>query len=1191
MRHDWDITASTIESQRKAADPAVSAWVSANAGSGKTHVLANRVVRLLLDGVAPNRILCLTYTKAAAANMSSRVFDLLGNWTHLDDDGLAGVIEAMEGTPPAPDRLARARRLFAEALETPGGLKIQTIHAFCEAVLHQFSLEAGIAGHFEMMDTAMEAALLTNARQWLLSRATDGNDTALFGAFDHVMARAGETGLDRLLSDIVRQRDELTPVIADRKSAMTRLRAYLGIDDAMTEETVIADALPPPGWDRRAIEALRGDCQRLGAKRPADFCERLIDALSEHDPSVRFQSFASAFSKGEEPYSAGWLFGSKVLGERGEAFVAGYEAAVAHIVDAQKTINTLDLLDATEAALTLAEALLDQYERSKIARGLLDFSDLLTRTADLLTRNRAAAWVQYKLDKGIDHLLIDEAQDTSPRQWQVIEALAAEFFSGEGAGDGRSRTIFAVGDEKQSIYSFQGARPGQFSDAGTRFGKHIASAEKPFAKLQLRQSFRSTPDILSAVDRTFATADARKGLTRDDEPVEHETVRNLHAGDVALWSYLAAEQAEAPARWVEGLDPSAAPAARLADEVAGQISHWLDRNEKLPGKDRAMRAGDVLVLVRKRDRFIHALARSLKQRGVPVAGTDRLHLSDHIAVQDLIAIGRFVQQPNDDLALAGLLKSPLFGLDDENLMALLLPRDTRSLWQRLRQIADTGVRYAAAADQLQRWRDEAGYRTPADFFGAVLGRDGGRRKLIARLGAEASEVIDEFQRFVMAQERLGLTDLERVVDALSHSAPEIKREMEQGRDEVRIMTVHASKGLEAPIVFLVDSGGAPSHHSHLSELMKLPLPASGRDRASNVFLWKAPALGTQPQIEKLKNLALTAQEEEYRRLLYVGMTRAEDRLIVCGYRGKTEPKQPTWLNLVQQGLEASGEGVILDDHPVVTTRDVLHYAPSGHSPLPMTTQSEAKSHIAIAGLPFDPSEQLPAPDPAPRPLSPSGAGDLLESSVEVAQTEAAIGLSPILGAGREPLAFPIRKGLAVHRLLELLADIAQADRENAARRWLTYQDFTPSERDAICGDVLSTLAQPDFAAAFAPGSRAEVSIAGLVDIKGKPRSISGIIDRLAISEREILIVDFKTNAAIPGDEDEVADDYALQMSLYRALLQRLYPGRAIRCALVFTGGPRLITLSEKRLTEASRLIGLSVSGDGADAQGSLALRP
>ncbi|WP_158598518.1 double-strand break repair helicase AddA [Notoacmeibacter ruber] len=1187
MRNDWDITASTIESQRQAADPALSAWVSANAGSGKTHVLANRVVRLLLDGVQPNRILCLTYTKAAAANMSARVFGLLGAWTHLDDEQLAATIRDMEGFPPDTERLSRARRLFAEALETPGGLKIQTIHAFCEAILHQFPLEAGIAGHFEMMDTAMEAALLADARRRLLTKATSGSDAGLFDAFDHIMARAGETGLDRLLTDIIRKRDELTPVLADRESIMARLRDQLGLHEGLTVESLLADALPPEGWDKNAISDLRAHCDQLGAKRPLDFCDKLLVALDQDDPLARFHAFAHALRKDNgEAYGEKWLFGAKLLQARGDAFVSNYHSAVNDVSTVERQLNTLDLLEATHAALTLAEALLDRYERSKIARGLLDFSDLVTRTADLLTRNRAASWVQYKLDKGIDHLLVDEAQDTSPRQWRVIEALASEFFAGEGSKADQRRTIFAVGDEKQSIYSFQGAEPGQFSEAGARFGARIRQAEKGFARVKLRQSFRSTPDILSAVDQTFGTADARRGLMQNDEPVEHETVRASHAGDVELWPYLTADEAETPARWVEGLDPSAAPAAKLADEVAGQIADWLSHHSRLPGKASRIRAGDVLVLVRKRDRFIHALARALKKKGVSVAGTDRLHLSDHIAVQDLTAIGRFVQQPNDDLALAGLLKSPFFALTDDDLMALLLPRDSRSLWQRLRQAGADDGRFEAAASQLGIWRDEAGYRRPADFFGAVLGRDGGRRKLIARLGPEAGEVIDEFQRFVMAQEKLGLTDLERVVDALSHSAPEIKREMEQGRDEVRIMTVHAAKGLEAPIVFLVDSGGAPSHHSHLPELMRLPLKTGKHGPSTDAYLWKAPELGRVPQMEELKTLTLTAQEEEYRRLLYVGMTRAEDRLIVCGYCGKAAPDHPTWLNLVQSGLEASGKVVPMTEHPVVQGRQVLRYAPSAHPALPLAANEETTSPTAERPLPFDPLRQFPAPDPAPRPLSPSGAGDLLETAIDDSETEAVAGVSPVLGMDHAPVAWPIRKGLAVHRLLELLAEYPAEQRHDACDRWLSGHDFTQSEQRSIRENVLAVLDHPEFSAAFASGSRAEVSIAGTLIVQGRKRAVSGIIDRIAVSEDEVLAVDFKTNATIPDSEDAVPEAYAGQMALYRALLVQLFPEKAVRCALIFTGGPRLVALSETLLDATAERLGVKSDQKASDRQGS-----
>ena len=586
-----------------------------------------------------------------------------------------------------------------------------------------------------------------------------------------------------------------------------------------------------------------------------------------------------------------------------------YAAAVAAIRAAVDRLALFRMLEATNAALTAADWLIARYERMKAARGFLDFNDLITRTVRLLSRPDVGPWVQYKLDQGIDHILIDEAQDTSPAQWDVVRRLAEEFFSGLGARDNVHRTVFAVGDEKQSIYSFQGADPRHFDDGSHFFGERVRAAGGSFERLKLNWSFRSTDDILSAVDRVFADSGARKGLTRDPEPIEHKAIRAGAPGYVEVWPSIGVTAVEEPDDWREAVDHATAPAVQLAEAIATTIAKWIAERETIEGKGRALNAGDVLVLVRKRDRFIHALSRSLKNRGIAVAGADRLSLPGHIAVKDLVALGRVALQPHDDLSLAALLKSPIFGMsEDRAVRHRLWPRPALSLDRALRWKAFGDPVLTKIVDQLDQWSNEAAFKPVFDFYAGVLGRDGIRRKLVARLGPEAGDILDEFLNFCLAQEKTGTPGLEAFLATLESAAPEVKREMDQGRAEVRIMTAHAAKGLEAPVVFLVDNGARPFSEQHLPRL--LPFDATGKFWQGKGYLWRAAADIANGNSRAAAARIKEAAEEEYRRLLYVGMTRAEDRLIVCGYFGKIQPTSGTWHSLVTRSARrrAGGRG-------------------------------------------------------------------------------------------------------------------------------------------------------------------------------------------------------------------------------------------------------------------------------------------
>ncbi|MEM6463037.1 MAG: double-strand break repair helicase AddA [Pseudomonadota bacterium] len=1162
---DW-----TSRQQALAADPRRSAWVSANAGSGKTHVLSQRVIRLLLAGVRPSSILCLTYTKAAAAEMANRVFERLAQWTALDDTKLADQIADLEGVRPEHKHLAFARQLFARALETPGGLKIQTIHAFCEAVLHQFPLESNVAGHFEVMDEAASDQLLFEARRVLLSGVADGSDRPLAEAFAVVLKAAGEWGLDALLSDLIRKRQPIRDFVAASKrygGVQTVLRKALALEPGEVESDCYKQAWPLPSLSEAYLAAYRAAAFEQSAATPKTMSESIIAAGSEHDLQERFAKLVSIFLKKDgEPRNFRYAASAKVaeiMPDIGDRLIS----AADYIRSVADRLRRLRMLEATDAALLLATHLDHEYEALKRRTGRLDFEDLVTRTAQLLERDGAGSWVHYKLDQGIDHILVDEAQDTSPAQWAVITKLAEEFFAGETARADR-RTIFAVGDEKQSIYSFQGARPELFIQTGRETRKWAHAAERHFDPLSLYLSFRSTPDVVSAVDTVFASEENRKGLTSDNAAVTHASHRANDPGCVDVWEMIAKQAVDDHEDWKAPFDatPESAPPAVLARRVAASIRKWLDDGESICVKKerRLLTAGDVLVLVRKRDGFVAALMRELKRNSIPVAGADRLRLVDHIAVEDLMALGRVMLLPGDDLSLCAVLKSPLFGFEEDDIFHLAARRKEReSVFDRLAELAGSdGGRWADAHHYLTELMARAGRMPVFDFYGHILGSDGGRARFIARLGSEASDILDEFLGFALDQELAALPGLQAFLTTLDTNSPEIKRELERGAGEVRIMTVHAAKGLEAPVVFLVDSGGKPAETSHLPRLYELPLEQTVGPLPP-ALLWVPSKSYANEKSEALKAKHLAAAEDEYRRLLYVGMTRAADRLVVCGYHGLSVPAYAHWHRMICETLGEHGNSIAREFEAAGQTWQGFRFSISGLADL-QRKQNGVEEPEKNISLPDALTQPLSSPPRLPRPLAPSAAGTVVD-----ADTAGSLAGSPLFGSAGED-GRPLERGRIVHRLLQLLPAVDPPQREAAAQRYLerTIGEWPDTERRQIMTAILEILSNDAFSACFATDSRAEVSIMGTLQIAGTERAISARLDRVAMENERVLIVDYKTNRPPALSIEDTPISHRIQMALYRALLAPLYPDRNVDSALLYTEAPVLISLPGALLDDA-----------------------
>jgi ATP-dependent helicase/nuclease subunit A len=1123
--------------QVAASDPAVSAWVAANAGSGKTHVLAQRVIRLLLDGVDPAKILCITFTKAAAANMANRVFDELRRWTTLDDAQLDTAIRPISRVRTDPARRARARRLFALALDTPGGLKVQTIHAFCTRLLHQFPFEANVAARFDVLDEATEARLLGETSLTVLLDAALAPESALGRALATAIATVADQTFKDVVGEALRKRDLVRAWIDHGGSigaAIAGLCGALGVgaDETIEQiESEITDGpyLPLSQWAAAATALARG------SKSDQEQARRLLAALGAAG-APRVDNYLSVFLTDKLKPRDRVI--TRVI-ENGDPQLADRLCAErARILPLAERRKALACRDRTAALITIADAVLSRYQAAKDRRGLLDYDDLIEKTLNLLAEDRAA-WVHYKLDAGIDHVLIDEAQDTSPKQWEIIRRLTSEFFAGAGARRVK-RTIFAVGDEKQSIFSFQGAAPREFEVMHRTFDALCKSVDHEFRYVQFRRSFRSGPNVLAAVDSVFARPEAFAGLSVDAVKTVHEPLPDAAPGMVEIWDTIKPNEKREIEAWDAPFDEltETSPQVRLATKIAKNVKRWTQQG---------VRAGDVLVLVRQRGPLFEAIIRALKDLHVPVAGADRLVLTEHIAVMDLMALADALLLPDDDLALASVLKSPLFGFDDDDLFKIAWERKG-SLRAALRAKAHEEKRFADAASKLDHFAEWA-RQPPFAFYARVLGAERGRKRFLARLGHEAEDALDEFLNLALEYERRETPSLQGFVAWLRTARTDVKRDMEITRDEVRVMTVHGAKGLEAPIVVLADTTTEPAGPAQRQPRL-LALANTAAPHSPRCLAWiGAKATDTGP-LSVARERMRSESEDEYRRLLYVAMTRAADRLVVCGAEGERAPPEGCWWNLVSAALKPLSveERAADDDGTVWRYRKVP----------PVARQADFDFIAAAPAQAQPPWLDCNAPTQMPsiRLLSPASAYD------EAASARGRAGGSP--SERQKALA----RGALVHRLLQSLPDIPPGARTEAARHHLAHAAslLSVEERELVLDQVHQVLEDPRFAELFLPGSRAEVPIVGR--LPGGTLAVSGQVDRLAVTRESVLIADYKTNRPAPQRLEDAPDAYKTQLALYRAVLAQLYPDKSVRAALVWTDVPDLMEISAASLEAA-----------------------
>ena len=1133
--------------QAAVSDPAVSAWVAANAGSGKTHVLAQRVINLLLAGVEPEKILCITFTKAAAANMAKRVFDTLAHWTTLDDAALdAAVLDRSGltlGTSLPGAKRALARRLFARALETPGGLKVQTIHAFCAQLLHQFPFEANVTARFSVLDETAQVQLLEQLTLAVLLEGAAAPDGALGGALGTAMTAGADQTFRDLVREAIGRRDAIGAWLMSTggvDEAVAALSGTLGIAphdtiDSVEAEFFAGSLIASSEWSAIAATLTQGsknDCEQA----------RRFGALAALSGSERVETYLDIFCTDQG--SARRLIVTRAI--RDAALVEQLCAEQARVCAVLARRNAVVCRDRSAALLTVASAVLERYHDEKERRGLVDYDDLIDKTLALLG-SVDAAWVHYKLDLGIDHMLIDEAQDTSAKQWEIIQRLVAEFTAGKGARE-VMRTIFAVGDEKQSIFSFQDAAPREFAEMRSYFEGAHKDAGLDFLFRKFEHSFRSGESVLGAVDEVFKAKEIAASVTADSDGFPpHIALPDAPPSVVEIWEPMKPDERSDIEGWHAPFDTvsETSPRVKLAQRIARAVRRLVDDRTPVGIDGRAARYGDVLVLVRQRGPLFEAIIRALKNEKLEVAGADRLLLTEHIAVMDLMALADALLLPHDDLALAAVLRSPLFGFADEDLFEIAWDRGRAPLRAVLERKAAAHGLFAEAVARLDELALAARRETPFAFYAALLGAGGGRRRFLARLGPEANDALDEFLNLALDYERRETPSLQGFVAWLRAARAEVKRDMEIARDEVRVMTVHGAKGLEAPIVILADTMTPPAG----------PRPPRLLELPDGAMVWAGRKDDDAPAVAVARQEALAEAENEYRRLLYVALTRAADLLIVGGADGERQRPTGCWYNLVREPLQpflvAEGEG---DDK-------VFRYRKAGGAEIAnRAPAAPGASKTDRIDIPLWLRQPAPPQAPRPQPLSPSSAFE-----EEIGRAFAHAARSAI--ERRKALA----RGRIVHRLMQSLPDIPPAARKDAIARYLkgAAADFSPAEQMEMARQALAILDDQSFAEVFAAGSRAEVPIVGRIACAGRaPIAVSGQVDRLAVTRDAVLMADYKTDAAAPRELAEVPRPYVAQLALYRAVLGRIYPEKTIRAALVFTTGPTVVEIPVPALDKA-----------------------
>lgn len=1155
---NFDIPEQILNAQYQASQPDASSWVSANAGAGKTYVLAQRVIRLLMQGVAPQQILCLTYTKAAAAEMKRRIAKILGSWTQLDDAELKMKLKELDpdATQITEQKLHHARALFALSVETPGGLNVQTFHGFCERILHQFPLEANVPVQFSLGDELLLNQWKKQSLQRVLIKAQSDTDSALAKAYALLVGALGMYSLDSFILDAMQH---FRGVSAQNVSAyLRRLAKFLDFETPpdmgqLDDDIKQFPFLPVQQWPQIA------DHLRKGGTKDGKLANNLLglhQAITNGAASVTSDQIFDVFLTND--YTAPKRLISKAFQTTHPDVAQRFGEEIERLEALAQKYHAMTMYRDTKALVTMAVAANEGYRHQKQLSAILDFDDLIDKMQALVSRPEQVGWVHYKIDQGIDHILIDEAQDTSPSQWHIIQSLVADFFDATDQKSARKRTLFAVGDQKQSIYSFQGTRPELFTRMQAYFSNRSEAGQKPFTKVPMQHSFRSLPPIMEAVDKVFLPQLAHHQLGNELGPPVHRAVRKDEAGQVQIWPLVEPAPQPVSKDWVSALPahPIPDPDQILAHQIAQQIADWLHEGRQIADRDnndikRAIQPSDIMILVQRRKGLFDALLTQLGDKGVPTAGADRLVLQDHIIVNDLIALAHVLLLPEDDLNLAVILKSPLFDLDETALFDLCHRRQG-SVWSMLKQRAQEEQKYQRIYQMLQKWRHRVDIEKPFDLYSQILAADGVRARYEARFLSEAEDVCAEFLQLCLNYELDQVPSLAGFIQWVGLGKREIKREFDQ-EGVVRVMTAHGAKGLEAPIVFLADAARVPN--TKKTGLIDLEL-SQNTDPEPSLYIWIRGHGACVPCVADALDTFNARQDAEYRRLLYVAMTRAENEIYVCGCLSKKQSRESpkSWYHLIKSALEEEAETF---KHSAFDDKELLVW-PKALSDISHCCTSNSKHEKSVSEKRPDWLIQ-PVSAPLKEPLS------ISVTQLIAIEDEAYTDLVPIRDAFSH-LSFDdaAQAGTMMHMLLQYLPTIGTEKLEQAAMTLLSCLKWDMTLKRTLIEQAIQLIQRQDLSLFFGPDAHAEIPFQVRCVKQGERYNVHGVIDRLVILPDSVQIIDFKSSAYIPETAEQVPNAYKMQLILYKMAIAHLFPGRYIKTILLYTRVGTVIEIEESQ---------------------------
>ncbi|AIL64947.1 ATP-dependent helicase/nuclease subunit A [Rickettsiales bacterium Ac37b] len=1116
-----------FEQQLKASDPYISTWVKASAGTGKTKILTDRVLRLLLTGNNPAKILCLTFTKAAATEMATRINKELSEWAIIEENKLISRLTHITGATPTSDMLYLARQLFLIILDSPDILKIQTIHAFCQSLIQQFPIEAGLSIRHEVIEENKVKELLQEAKLSLLNDLEQTNNTKLHEAIKYMAWYLHEKTFNELLTEIVNNQKAfqyLFDYYEDLDSLIENTYRVLGLETNITTYEALKSFYTSIDQAKLA-EIIQ--VMLLGTKTDEKLGKQLLYWLNLNNEQklVNFEIYKGFFcTKENQPRKA---LMTQNLVKKYPEFDEYLQLELKKILDFVPYYSSIKVAHLTEHVLHISYALLERYKILKQYNNCLDYDDLISITYELLESDTVNSWILYKLDGGVNHVLIDEAQDTSPKQWEIIQKLVTEFFVGVNETD---RTLFVVGDEKQSIFSFQGADPLHFSYMQNYFKEYIANNGFAFNVIKLPLSFRSTSAILNVVDTIFNNPEILKHVTYSESFIEHKAYRKDSPGLVTLWPITTVSDPEKQEAWSLPLYYKAEETveAKLAEDIAFTIKNWLDNKRILQSKNRPITPGDILILVRRRKELSQLLISKLKKYDIPVAGLDRIKLNDNLAIMDLIALGQFMIVPVDDYSLACVLKSPLIGLGEEELFQLASSRGKNSLWQQLENLSAKNLIFQNAFIYLKDLLSKLEYG-PYEFFSYIIDTKLGRRKFLERFGPEVLDPINSFLDILIEYEGYYIPSLQGFIEFFTKSDTEIKRDLEHGINQVRIMTVHSAKGLQAPIVFLPDTTFTTTNKDLL-------LWTIGQNL---VFL--STKISNSSYCYDLKNIRAEKDKAENLRLLYVALTRAEDELIICGTQTKSNTKNKCWYDIIEEAVVKLGK----------IEEDGSWHVVSGYNEK-IYIDNDIINADTLDSLPKFLNDKIPLELPysyiAPTTLyrEEKNYGSLLDYS-----------------------SVSLLKGKLLHKLLQFLPKIGYTQREQFLKSFFIQNNYAPlSEimKREIVNKSLALIDSPDLCSLFSANSRKELPLIGILNEKV---IVTGQIDNLVTNKDEVIILDYKTTKYVPKNAQEIPVNYLRQLLLYRNLLHGIYNDKKVSCAIIWTYTATIMYIDDQLLNSVN----------------------